>query len=219
MVLIILASCGGNGTSSSSENSYSNASLTGNWIITEASRSYYMTAVEVTGSGFDEYIREVSRIDLLLYNGFPSVNNDGSFSLQLYEPVNGTGVSGTGKLISPTYGTIIFTQLSSIAGTMSKVTDLTICQGHYSGTISNNGVTNNISFDVDMSGNISNFISDISVMYFSNGKAYAVGNNAAMLMRGSGYSISAWGTLENGHFTGSFQSDPYAIGTISLVKS
>lgn len=213
LIFICLAACGGN----SGENpvSYSDSSLTGNWIITEASRSFYMTAIEVTGiTPYNEGVTEISRIDLIDYSGQTSVVNDGSFSWTLYNPLNGTRTIAVGRLLSPTSGIITINQATA-ASTMHKVTDLSLCQGHYSGTISNSESTINISFDVDVSGVISNFVSNSLSIY--SGKAYAVGNKAVMLLIGS-QNFSVWGVLENGHFTGSYQTETYD-GTISLVKS
>jgi hypothetical protein len=213
LIFICLAACGGN--SGETLVSYSDSSLTGNWIITEASRNFYMTAIEVTDRlPINEFVTEISRIDLIDYLGPTSVGNDGAFSWTLYNSLNGTSTSAVGRLLSPTSGTITIDQATA-ASTMNKVTDLSLCQGHYSGTLSNSETTSNISFDVDVSGVISNFVSNSLSIY--SGKAYAVGNKAVMLLKGSP-NYSVWGVLENGHFTGSYQTETYD-GTISLVKS
>jgi hypothetical protein len=70
---------------------------------------------------------------------------------------------------------------------------------------------------------ISNFTSDIPGVTSASGKAFAVSNNAVMMIRtnvSTGYSqIHAWGTLGSGQFTGSFENDSgMTTGTITLTK-
>jgi len=218
LVLASLTACGGSGGSGGS---YSNSTLAGNWIITEASRSFYLSAKENGRTAGNWDIAELSRINLTRSTGTYSVGSDGSLAFLACDAVTGECTRGSGRLFSSTAGTIT---IDNIPGTMSKVTDVAACQGHYSGTISKSGTSNNISFDVDISGAISNFLSDSPFMDFISGKAYAIGNNAVMLLKTNSDTdiISAWGTLGNGHFTGLFHSfapDISVTGTISLVKS
>ena len=212
LVLMSLTACGND-----SGDSYSNSTLAGTWIITETSKSYYLTAND-TGrvKDFGE-ITEISKTNFTDSVGLYSVASDGSFSFSITGVITGMRTNGIGNLLSSTSGTI---SLNDTPGTLAKVTDLAICQGHYSGTISKSGLTNNISFDVDASGSINNFFSGNSTIIIRSGKAYAVGNNAIMHLNNNiGNDISVRGTLENGHFAGSFQSGSPEIGTISLDKS
>ncbi len=200
---------------------YSNAALSGNWIAgLGTSGAIYFSA---DGNGT---ITDMSGINLVSPPGAYQVSSDGAFSLSVKDTYDGV-FSATGTLTSSTSGTIAFvTPSGMLSGTLSKVSDLALCQGNYSGTLTKSGMTYTISFSVSSSGVISNFISNIPGGTSASGRAFAVGNNAVMMIRTNVTSpkaydqILAWGTMGSGQFTGSFSNNSGpTTGTISLTRS
>lgn len=196
---------------------YSNGTLSGNWITSPVGTGPLYLSADGNGT-----LTDISGINMASPPGNYEVSSNGSLSMSLTAK-NGDVFTGAGTLTSSTSGTITFSTSSDIIGTatLSKIINLSLFQGNYSGTISKAGETYNVSFTVDSSGTISNFISTIPGVTTASGKAYAVGSSAIMMIRTNlttAYSqIHAWGTLADGQFNATFENDSgTSLGTMSL---
>ena len=221
VISVSLTGCGGGGGGGSADtngSAYSNASLSGVWINSQIGPNLSPAYWVADGNG---NFTKIGAIGLSDPPGTYQVNSDGTFSAAVLT-IDGSSIPFTGKLTGATSGTATF---APDTGSINKVTDLSLCQGEYSGTINDGSATYNISFSVDSNGVISNFSSDIPGVTGATGKFFGVGSTATFRLETNLTSdpygiVHAWGTLSSGQFSGSFENDSDNIlGTISVTKN
>jgi hypothetical protein len=207
LVLSIIG-CGGGGESGGGgviPETFSNRTFSGTWIMTLAGTPHMYISFDGNGT-----VTDVGSFNMASSPGVYQVNSGGTFTMALKDSDN-IVFQGSGSLTNSTSGSITF---NNVSGTISKVTDVSLCQGTYSGTISMNSTTYTISFKVSSAGVISNFSCDIPGVISASGNMYSIGTNSTLFITtnlpylASAYSqILGWGTVTSTQLNGSFQND------------
>jgi len=202
---------------SGSTTSYSNASLSGVWITSQLGTNGDPLYLVSNGAGT---ISDMSAFNLSTPPGTYTVNADGAYSMPF------GFATFTGNLTSSTAGTVTYSGLGS-NGTITKVADISKCQGSYTGTVSWGTSSYAISFSVDSTGIISSFSSNIpGVTTITSSKFFSLADGKAIFMiRTNATSVEfrqmkGWGTLVNGNFTGTLALDTnQGDGTVTLTRN
>jgi len=143
LITFIVMSCGGGGDGTPPPSIvYSNATLTGTWMVYDLGPDAISTSMKFDGNGSMVEYYEMN-IDPPLPYPY-SVQANGTFTILIGAPAS----TITGMLTSATTG--VFTP---IAGTLKKIMDLGACEGTWSGTLSGSH-SESFTIDVENTGTI-----------------------------------------------------------------
>ncbi len=196
---------------------YSDADFAGPWIVKVAGEGMIYAISDGTG-GISEYSGIIrSGHGVTPSGGAYAVEADGSLSLVL-DIEDGATIPIEGVLESDTGGIVT----SPGDGTVRKVVDKGLCEGTWTGTLTENGADRQITFTVDSGGDITSFTGlqgPVSGRMFS-----ASGDLAACIKTGeSRYynQVALEGTLSGDGISGDFHYDGPGgpNGTFSLTRA
>ena len=210
-------------TATKTSGTYSNASLEGTWIetsVTPSSTNVYDQHAymifdgngQITDFGEDDFI-----------SGVYSVADKGtiSFSFNTMSTKNGSQtVSLTGNITSSTTFTmaVIGSEDGSFTMTFTKIDDLSICAGNWSGTLveTTGGNSHPISFSVDSSGSVTSFsgftLPATGRMFSLNGQVTSFFRTADTSEKNAYSQFFIWGPLSSNAINGSFVTYQTDIG-------
>ncbi|MFC1857034.1 DUF1566 domain-containing protein [Thermodesulfobacteriota bacterium] len=199
---------------------YSNAVFTGPWIgdIQGAGKAYLI------GDGAGA-ITEYSGIIRSGYGPTPpggsyQVQPDGSFTMLLTTETGDPDINLSGVFTSTTVGEFG----GGVTGSLLKVSDLSACQGTWSGTLTESGTATvyPVTFSVDANGQVTSFTGFSAPV---TGKMFSESGKLAAFFKtgdsGSYNQITFDGTLSGDTITGSYGNDSPAspTGSINLTRS
>jgi hypothetical protein len=144
LMFFVLVSCGGGGGSGGPQ--YSNATLTGMWMIKITNPVTVSVAYKFDGNGLvvEDYDLNPGTLP------YPySVQANGTFTLFM----GGPSTSASGMLTSSTEGSITTSDGFPVTATLKKILNLGACQGTWAGTLAG-GFASSFSITVDNTGTI-----------------------------------------------------------------